>query len=110
MSGLSAVSAAVGLFFSSMTKKYKKKLEGNNHMQDLLSQGMVLFEKTLSKALANDDVIDTDELNELSVVYFNLVGEMVKFDRKNGTEMRRELEKSLFEEIRKIKTEQAKYL
>ena len=106
-SGLFGVlSACVSLVSSALNKKYKKKLEGNNQMQDILSQGMVLFEKALGKSLANDDVIDQEELNELTAIYVNLIGEMVRFDRKNSAEMRKELENTLFEEIRKIKARQ----
>ena len=50
----------------------------------MLSQGMVLFERSLSKALTNGDNINSKELNELSVIYFNLVGEMVRFHKKNS--------------------------
>ena len=106
-SGLFGVlSACVSLVSSALNKKYKKKLEGNNQMQDILSQGMVLFEKALGKSLANDDVIDREELNELTAIYVNLIGEMVRFDRKNSAEMRKELENTLFEEIRKVKARQ----
>ena len=77
-----ALSADVSLVSSALNKKYKKKLEENNQMQDILSQGMVLFEKALGKSLVNDDVIDQEELNELTAIYVNLIGEMVRFDRK----------------------------
>ena len=70
-----ALSAGVSLVSAALNKKYKKKLEGNNQMQDILSQGMVLFEKALGKSLVNDDVIDQEELNELTAIYVNLVGE-----------------------------------
>ena len=103
---LGAISAGVSLVSSALNKKYKKKLEGNNQMQDILSQGMVLFERALGKSLTNDDVIDQEELNELTAIYVNLIGEMVRFDRKNSAEMRKELENTLFEEIRKIKAKQ----
>ena len=73
-SGLFGVlSACVSLVLSALNKKYKKRLDGNNQMQDILSQGMVLFEKVLGKALTNDDVIDQEELNELTAIYVNLI-------------------------------------
>ena len=50
-------------------------------MQDILSQGMVLLKKPWGN-LTNNDVIDQEELNELTAIYINLIGEMVRFDRK----------------------------
>ena len=41
------------------------------------------------------------------MIYFNFMGELVKFDRKNSEELRSELEKNLHEEIRKLKAKYA---
>lgn len=74
----------------------------------MLSQGMALFERSLNKAVIDDGRIDPDEFDDLSVIYYNLMGEIVKFDRKNRDELRNELENNHFEEIRKLKARQAR--
>ena len=51
-------------------------------MQDTLCQEMVVFKKSFSKYLKNDDNIDSDEFNKSCIIYFNLISELVKFDKK----------------------------
>lgn len=92
LAGVSTISASIRILCSSITKKYQKKLQRNYKIQDTLSQSMVLFEQSLSRCVEGDD---------------RIVGELVKFDRKNSEELRSELEKNLHEEIRKLKAKYA---
>ena len=77
MTGVGGLTAGIGFVCGLLIKKYQKKLEANHKMTDMLSQRMTLFERSPHKALTNNDRIDPDEYDELSVIYYDLMGEII---------------------------------
>ena len=82
---------------SALTKKYQQKLKKVTKLIDV-----VVFEKVVSGALKNG-VIDEEEFNMLQTLHLKTLNELTGVDCRMEAEHRSVVEKSLLEEINKLK-------
>ena len=87
---------------SMLTKKYQKKLKKVTKLIDIVTPALVIFEKVVSGMLKNG-VIDEEEFNMLQTLHLETLNELTGVDRAMEAEHRSLVEKSLLEEINKIK-------
>ena len=87
---------------SAPTKKYQQKLKKVTHLTDIITPALVVFERVVSGAL-KDSIIDEEELNMLQTLYLETLNELTGVDRRMEVEHRSLVEKSLLEEINKLK-------
>ena len=87
---------------STLTKKYQKKLKKVIHLIDIVTPGLVVFERVISGALKNG-VIDEEEFNTLQTLHLETLNELMGVDCRMEAENRSLVEESLMEEINELK-------
>ena len=85
-----------------LTKKYQKGLEKVTKLIDIVTPALVVFERVVSGTLKNG-VIDEEEFNMLQTLHFETLNELTGIDHRMEAEHRSLVEKSLLEEINKLK-------
>ena len=83
-------------------KKYQKKLKKVTHLIDIITPALVVFERVISGALKNG-VIDEEEFNTLQTLHLETLNELTGVDHRMEAGNRSLDEKSLMEEINKLK-------
>ena len=94
---------------STLAKKYQKKLTKVMQLIDTVTPALVVFERVVSKSL-KDGVINGEEFNTLQMLHIETLNELTGVDRRMETENRSLVEKSLTEEINKLKKKQKQKL
>ena len=87
---------------SVLTKEYQKKLKKVTQWIDIVTPALVRFERVVSKSL-RDDVIDEEQFNTLQMLHLETLNELTGVNRRMEAEHRSLVEKSLLEEISKLK-------
>ena len=87
---------------SVLAKKYQKKLKKVTRLIDIVTPALVVFERVISGALKNG-IIDEDEFNTLQTLHLETLNELTGVNRRMEEENRSLAEKSLMEEINKLK-------
>ena len=90
---------------SVLTKKYQKKLKKVTCLIDIITPALVVFERVVSGALKNG-IIDEEEFNTIQTLYLETLNELTGIDHRMKAEHRSLVEKSLLEEINKLKKAQ----
>ena len=90
---------------STLTKKYQKKLKEVTKLTDIVTPALVVFERVISGAL-KDGIIDGEEFNTLQTLHLETLNEFTGVDHRMEAENRSLVEKSLMEEINKLKKNQ----
>ena len=85
-----------------LTKKYQKKLKKVTCLIDIITPALVVFERVISGALKNG-VIDEEEFNMIQTLHLETLNELMGVDHRMEAENRSLVEKSLIEEINKLK-------
>ena len=85
-----------------LTKKYQKKLKEVTKLIDIITRATVVFERVISVAL-KDGIIDEEKFNTLQTLHLETLKELVNVDCRMEAENRSLVEKSLMEEINKLK-------
>ena len=85
-----------------LTKKYQKKLKKVTKLIDIITPALIVFERVISGAL-KDGIIDEEEFNTLQTLHLETFNELSGVDRRMEVENRSLVEKSLMEEINKLK-------
>ena len=85
-----------------LAKKYQKKLKKVTKLIDKITPALVVFERVISVAL-KDGVIDEKEFNTLQTLHLETLNELTGVDCRMEVESRSLVEKSLMEEINKLK-------
>ena len=98
----SLTGATASGIISMLTKKYQKKLKKVTRLIDIITQATVIFERVISGALKNG-IIDEEEFNTLQTSHLETLNELTGVNRKMEAENRSLVEKSLMEEINKLK-------
>ena len=98
----SLTGACASAIISALTKKYQKKLSKVTKLTDIATSALAVFDTSLSKALSNGK-IDEEEFNVLQMFHLKTLNELFDVDRKMGSEIRNQFEKSLMEEINEVK-------
>ena len=87
---------------SALTKKYQKKLKKVTKLIDIITPVLVVFERVVSGTLKNG-IIDEEEFNMLEMLHLETLNELTGVDHRMEAEHRTLVEKSLLEEISKLK-------
>ena len=87
---------------SVLAKKYQKKLKKVTHLIDIVTPALVAFERVISGALQNG-IIDEEEFNTLQTLHLETLNELTGVAHRMEAENRPLVEKSLLEEINKLK-------
>ena len=87
---------------STLTKKYQKKLKKVTRLIDIVTSALVVFDRVISGALKNG-IIDEEEFNTLQMLHLETLKELTGVDHRMEAENRSLVEKSLMEEINKLK-------
>ena len=87
---------------SVLAKMYQKKLKKVTKLIDIVTPALVVFERVISGALKNG-VIDEEEFNTLQMLHLETLNELMGVDCRMEVENRSLVEKSLMEEINKLK-------
>ena len=87
---------------STLTKKYQKKLKKVTRLIDIVTWVTVAFDRVISVAL-KDGIIDEEEFNTLQTLHLETLNELTGVDCRIEAENRSLVEKSLMEEINKLK-------
>ena len=87
---------------SVLTKKYQQKLKKVTKLIDIITPALVVFKRVVSGALKNG-VISEEEFNMLQALHLKTLNELTGIDHRMEVEHRSLVEKSLLEEINKIK-------
>ena len=95
------VATASGII-SVLAKKYQKKLKKVTKLIDIITQALVVFERVISGAL-KDGIIDEEKFNILQMLHLETLNELTGVDHRMEAENRSLVEKSLMEEINKLK-------
>ena len=101
----SMTGATASGIISVLTKKYQKKLKKVTRLIDVVTPALVIFERVVSGALKNG-VIDEEEFNTLQTLHLETLNELTGIDHRMEAEHRSLVEKSLMEEINKLKKAQ----
>ena len=88
--------------FSTLTKKYQKKLKKVTKLIDIVTRATVVFKRVISGALKNG-VIDKEEFNTLQTLHLEALNELTGVDCRMEAENRSLVEKSLMKEINNMK-------
>ena len=101
--GVASMTGAIASgIISVLTKKYQKKLKKVTKLIDTVTPALVVFERVISGAL-KDGIIDEEEFNTLQTLHLETLTELTGVDRRMEAENRSLVEKSLMEEINKLK-------
>ena len=87
---------------SALTKKYQQKLKKVTRLVDIVTPALVVFERVVSGAL-KDSIINEEEFNMLQTLYLETLNELTGVNHRMEVEHRSLAEKSLLEEINKLK-------
>ena len=87
---------------STLTKKYQKKLKKVTRLIDIVMRATVVFDSVISGAMKNG-VINEEEFNTLQTLHLEILNELTGVDHRMEAENRSLVEKSLMEEINKLK-------
>ena len=98
----SLTGAIAGGIISTLTKKYQKKLKKVTCLIDIVTRAAVVFDRVISVAL-KDGIIDEEEFNTLQTLHLETLNELTGVDHRMEAENRSLVEKSLMEEINKLK-------
>ena len=98
----SLTGAIASRIISTLTKKYQKKLKKVTRLIDIVTPALVVFERVISAALKNG-VIDEEEFNMIQTLHLEILNELTGVDHRMEAENRSLAEKSLMEEIDKLK-------
>ena len=90
---------------SVLAKKYQEKLKKVTRLIDIVTPALAVFERVVSGALKNG-IIDEEEFNTLQTLHLETLNELTGVDRRMEAENRSLVEKSLMEEINKLKKTQ----
>ena len=90
---------------SVLTKKYQQKLKKVMRLINIVTPGLVVFERVVSGALKNG-VINEEEFNTLQTLHLETLNELTGIDCRMEAEHRSLVEKSLLEEINELKKAQ----
>ena len=85
-----------------LAKKYQRKFKKVTKLIDVVTPALVVFEKVISGVLKNG-VIDEEVFNTLQTLHLETLNELMGVDRRMEAENRSLVEKSLMEEINKLK-------
>ena len=85
-----------------LIKKYQQKLKKVTRLIDIITPALVVFERVVSGAL-KDSIINEEEFNTLQTLYLETLNELTGVDCRMEAEHRSLFEKSLLEEINKLK-------
>ena len=85
-----------------LAKKYQKKFKKVTRLIDIVTPALVVFERVISGALRNG-VIDDEEFNTLQTLHLETLNKLAGVDSRMEAENRSLVEKSLMEEINKLK-------
>ena len=102
LSAASLTGAIAGGIISTLTKKYQTKLKKVTKLIDIITPALVVFERVISGALKNG-VIDEEEINTIQTLHLETLNELTGVNCKMEAENRSLVEKSLMEEINKLK-------
>ena len=94
--------ASVSGVTTALTSKYQKKLVKVTKLVNIVTSAIAVFETSVSKGLDNGE-IDEQECSILQNLHLKVISELVNVERKMESESRAQLQKSLLEEINKIK-------
>ena len=101
--GAASLTGAIAIgIISTLTKKYQKKLKKVTKLIDIVTPALVVFERVISGALKNG-VIDEEEFNMIQALHLETLNELTGVDHRMEAENRSLVEKSLIEEINKLK-------
>ena len=101
--GAASITGAIASgIISTLTKKYQKKLKKVTHLIDIVTRATVVFDRVISAALKNG-IIDEEEFSTLQTLHFETLNELTGVDHGMEVENRSLVEKSLMEEINKLK-------
>ena len=101
--GAASVTGAIaGGIISTLTKKYQKKLKKVTRLIAIVMRATVVFDRVISAALKNS-IIDEEEFNTIQTLHLETLNELMGVDRRMEVENRSLVEKSLMEEINKLK-------
>ena len=98
-----------GGIISMLTKKYQKKLKKVTRLIDIVTRATVVFDKAISVAL-KDGIINEEEFNTLQTLHLETLNELTGVDHRMEVKNRSLVEKSLMEEINKLKKKQKQKL
>ena len=98
----SMTGAIASRIISMLTKKYQKKLKKVTCLIDIVMRATVVFDRVISVAL-KDGIIDEEEFNTLQMLHLETLNELTGVDHRMEAENRSLVEKSLMEEINKLK-------
>ena len=87
---------------STLTKKYQKKLKKVMQLTDIVTRTTVVFDRVISKSL-KDGIVNEEEFNMLQTLHLETLNELTGVDHRMEAENRSLVEKSLMEEINKLK-------
>ena len=90
---------------SVLAKKYQEKLKKVTCLIDIVTPALAVFERVVSGALKNG-IIDEEEFNTLQTLHLETLNELTGVNRRMEAENRSLVEKSLMEEINKLKKAQ----
>ena len=102
MGAASMTGAIASGIISVLAKKYQKKLKKVSRLIDIVTPALVVFEKVISSALKNG-ISDEEEFNTLQTLHLETLSELTGVDRRMEAENRSLAEKSLMEDINKLK-------
>ena len=85
-----------------LAKKYQKELKEVTKLIDIITSALVVFERIISGAL-KDGIINEEEFNTLQTLHLETLNELKGVNRRMEVENRSLVEKSLMEEINKLK-------
>ena len=100
--GAASVTGAIASGIFLVLAKYQKKLKKITKLIDNVTPALVVFERVVSGALKNG-VIDEEEFNTLKTLHLETLNELTGVDCRMEAENRSLVEKSLMEEINKLK-------
>ena len=90
---------------SVLTKKYQKKLKKVMRLIDIVTPALVVFERVASGCLKNG-IIDEEVFNTLQSLHLETLKKLTGIDHRMEAEHRSLVEKSILEEINKLKKAQ----
>ena len=101
--GAASMTGAIASGITSvLAKNYQKKLEKVTKLIDIITPALVVFERVISGALKNG-IIDEEGFNTLQTLHLETLNKLTGVDRRMEAENRSLVEKSLMEEINKLK-------
>ena len=103
LSAASLTGAISSGIISTLTKKYQKKVKKVTKLIYIIKPASVVFERIVSKSLKNGGIIDEEEFNMLQTLHLETLNELTGVNWRMEVENRSLVEKSLMEEINKLK-------